>query len=224
MSSDLEKNVEKVGQTEVSRELNRRQRVFCEQYARHFNAARAARESGVSPENAARTGYRWLHDPKYSHVLEFVDELVADSASQRRINHDLIIQRLRSRLTVDMREYWDENGQPKNPQNLPEELAQHVKSSTYQKYETLGKKGKVVQQGVNASIALSSDMKAIELLGRHSGFFSNESKGDEFSDYLQADKELEGALAELEEDDELLADFESAAKDAAARQSTDEEQ
>lgn len=102
-------------------------------------------------------------------------------------------------------------------------MAQHVKSYTYSEYTTYGKKGQIVQEGVNASLSLSSDSKAIELLGRHSGFFSNESKGDDLADYVQADKELEGALAELEEDDEL-ADFQDAAKDAAARQSNDEEQ
>lgn len=204
-------------------ELNRRQRVFAEQYARHFNGALAAREAGVAPENAARTAHRWLHDPKYSHVLSFVDELVADAASQRRIDHDILRQRLRSRLTIDQREFWDEKGQPKNPSTLPEEMAQHVKSYTYSEYTTYGKKGQIVQEGVNASLSLSSDSKAIELLGRHSGFFSNESKGDDLADYVQADKELEGALAELEEDDEL-ADFQDAAKDAAARQSNDEEQ
>ena len=205
-------------------ELNKRQRIFAEQYARHLNGARAAREAGVSPENAARTAHRWLHDKKYSHVLEFVDELLADDAAQRKIDHDILRQRLRSRLNVDQREYWKESGQPKNPTTLPEELAQHVKSYTYSEYTTYGKKGQIVQEGVNASLTLSSDLKAVELLGRHSGFFSNESKGDEFSDYLQADKELEGALAELDDDDELLADFEEAAKDAADRQSTDGQQ
>jgi phage terminase small subunit len=189
-----------VSETSETKPLKPRQIIFARAYARTLNASLAAREAGVKPKNAATTGYRWLHKPQYAHVLAYVDELLADDAAQRKIDHDILRQRLRSRLTIDQRELWDEGGQPINPKDLPEELAQHVKSFSSSKYETRDSEGNIVQEGTNSNLHLSSDTKAMELLGRHSGFFSKETQGDQFNDYLQADLELERSLTELDEE------------------------
>lgn len=193
--------------------LNARQIRFAQAYARTNNGALSARQAGVAPENSAKTAHRWLHDSKYEHVQEYVDELLADDAEQRKIDHDILRQRLRSRLTVDQRAYFRKNGQPLNPKRLDEELAQHVQTYTHSKFRTYSKDGKIVQEGTNATLKLSSDTKAMELLGRHSGFFNRESTADQFNDYLQADSQLEGLLAEctdeLDEDTDEASDEEA---------------
>lgn len=193
--------------------LTKKQIRFAQSYARTLNGALAAREAGVKPENSARTAHRWLNNDRYAHVLQYVDELLADDAAQRKIDHDLLRQRLRSRLSVDQRDYWDDDGKPVNPRHLSEDMAQHVKSYTYSEFCTFDKEGRTVQEGCNASVNLSSDTKAEELLGRHSGFFTREQASNQFDDYLQADSSLEDMLSELE--DEYEDDEEEAAEEAA---------
>ena len=196
--------------------LTAKQKRFCEEYARCFNGAKAARAAKVSKKSAARTAWRWLNEPKFDHVQEYAHELVADAAAQREFDHQLLLQRLRSRLTIDTRGYWGKDGQPRNPRELGQERAQHVQGYTYSTFRTFGKDGKVVQEGSNASITLTSDKKAEEMLGRHSGFFSRESNGDQFADYLQAESTLETSLSIINEE-------ESDADDDSAEGSSEEE-
>ncbi len=198
------------------KKLTRKQIRFAQAYARLPNGALAAREAGIAPKNAARTACRWLNDDRYSHVLAYVDELLADSEAQRKIDHDLLKQRIRHRLQVDQRGYWTEDGKPVNPTQLSQEQAQHIQSYSYSSYRTKDKHGNVVQEGENIAMSLSSDKKAEEMLGRHSGFFRQDEKGDHFGDYLQADQELEGTLSQFDEDFGFLDDEEDAPDDEAA--------
>lgn len=203
--------------------LTKKQIRFSQAYARCLNGARAAREAGVPPGSAARVAHKWLADPKFDHVLEYVNELLADDAAQRQIDWDILRQRLRSRLSIDPRGYWKKNGQPRNPRKMSHERAQHIQGFTFSKFKTYGKDGQVVQEGSNASLTLSSDKKAEEMLGRHSGFFSRESTGDQFNDYLAAEQELASSLSQLSDDDEDGDDDEEGtAEEAAAPASSDE--
>jgi len=164
----------------------------------------------VPEGSAARQAHKWLNDKKYEHVLEYVDELLADDAAQRKIDFDILRQGIRSRLTVDQSEYYDENGKPRSPTELPQEYSQHIQRFTYSEFETLNSEGDVVQSGVNCTVALTSKTKSQELLGRHCGFFSRESIKDQFDDYLQADQELEGTLTQIEDEWEDEDDGETA--------------
>lgn len=189
--------------------LTQRQIRFAREYARTLNGAASARAAGCSEKSAANTAWRWLNEDKYSHVLAYVDELLADDAAQRKIDHDILRQRLRSRLTCDIRSYYGEDGKPRKPHELTMELAQHLQSYHYSSYQTKGEDGEIVQAGENINITLSSDKKAEELLGRHSGFFKRETMEDPLSDYLQADQELARLLSKPPEEWDLDTEGES---------------
>lgn len=182
-----------------AKKLTGKQVRFAQAYARCLNGALAAREASVPPDSAARVAFKWLRLP---HVLEYVDELLADDAEQRKVDWDILRQLLRSRCTTDMGVYFKKNGKPRAPGRLPIEARQHVQGFTHSTFETVDKEGNVLQRGTNTTFTATSQLKAAELLGRHSGFFSRETQGNQFNDYLEAESQLAGLLSEQEDEDE----------------------
>lgn len=179
------------------RKLTKKQMRFCQEYARWCNAAKAARLAGYSEHTAGQKGWSLLNEPKYAHVAEYVDQLLNDQAAQRQMDHDLLRQRLRSRLVIDMRDYFREDGTCKPPSELTQEQAQHVQSFAVNRYHNESKDG-ALQEGENINLRWTSATKAEDMLARHSGFYTEGDKAiDDLSDYLQAAEALEGRLAAL---------------------------
>ncbi len=80
-------------QTPVAGDLNQRQLLFIEHYARHGNGTRAAIEAGYSPTTAARTASRLRRNRK---VVRALDELRGRVRAETLVTTDRVLRGLLS--------------------------------------------------------------------------------------------------------------------------------
>lgn len=225
-----------------AKKLTAKQRIFAQEYARTCNGAESARRAGVKPGRAKKSAWKWLNDPAYDHVAEYVDELLADASAQRKIDHDILRQFLRGRLELDTRGYFypakDEQGNPhpragklKDPHDLDWHQAQYLQARNFTEYGTDAgedeeteedgedkpkRRRRQVQSGNSASIKWTDANKAADMLAKSSGFYLKDLGPNEADDkYRQADQELDGLLEELD-DDEGESDEEEASEEEAS--------
>jgi len=190
-----------MGPMTAPKKLTAQQRIFVTTYAKTFLLSRSAKEAGVT----MKTALEWINNKKFQHLQQELDALVQDREAQRKINEEIVIGRTRGRLIFDFRELVDSDGKPKNPRDLPLEVAQHIQSYSYSEYNNPGNDG-MHQHGKKINIRLTNADAAARLLAKAAGLDRyTPTEGDDGSISERARKiedELDRRIAQFAEEEQ----------------------
>lgn len=133
-----------------------KQNQFCREYLIDLNSTQAAVRAGYSKRTATKIGSENLTKPDIQAKLL---ELITQRSERTDVDADRVLGRLVTIANFDPRRLFDEEGNMIQPHQLPEDVAKVVTGIEYGKF------------GVRIKIA--DRLKALELLGRHLGMFTD---------------------------------------------------
>lgn len=147
----------------ISGGLTEKQRSFVDNYILTGNKERAAILAGYSKKTAYTKGYQELSKVR---VKEYYEKRVAEIISKNNDKISLVMSQLLKIATCDITDYVEANGQIKDLNTVDGQLIQSIKHTRF-----------------GPTLTLASKEKALELLGRFLGMYSDKIE-------LSADKPL----------------------------------
>ena len=167
--------------------LTLKQKMFCKEYIIDFNATQASIRAGYSVKTAQMIGSENLSKP-------MIQKRVAKLLKKRRKKYNLTAERVAEELGklafADSKDLYDENGRLLEPHELPDEVSATIASHKSSSYSVGGKDSDDVKT-VDEYKRYSKE-KALELLGRHFGMFSDKLVTDNTHKIEVTRKTLEG--------------------------------
>jgi len=142
--------------------LTHQQQRFCDEYLTHFNAFKAAVNSGYS-ENTSRKG-ALLHVPK---IQRYLKEAMNRRSQRLEITHDMILRELSKIAFSNMGNYYDEYACLKRMN----ELTVDEKAAIAYYDITEVQDGEGYRVGIQSRIKLHNKMSALDKIARHLGFY-----------------------------------------------------
>lgn len=149
------------------KELTIQQQVFVREYAVHFDAQRAAKEAGYSEKSAGTIGYQLLQNPK---VQKAVSKELDDYALEHSNLKKRVLAQLANIAFSDITDYQTWNGDYSTLKDS-EQLTKKQRAAIQQVKVTTVTKEDEARHTVE--LKLCSKEKALELLGRHLGMFTD---------------------------------------------------
>lgn len=148
------------------------QKRFCDEYLIDLNATRAykvAYPSCRKDETACVNGSRLLRNAK---VKEYILIHQKKREERTQVTQDRVIQELAKIAFADIRELYDNNGNLKNVKSLENDVAGAISQlETFEEYEGRGEDREHI--GDTKKVKLLDKTKALELLGKHLGIFTD---------------------------------------------------
>ena len=148
------------------------QKRFCDEYLIDLNATRAykvAYPKCKEDETANAASSRMLRNVK---VQEYISEKQKEIEKRTEVTQDMVIKELAKIAFLDIRKLYTENGQLKNVADIDSDTAGAISSlETLEEYEGYGDDREKI--GDTQKVKLLDKTKALELLGRHLGMFSD---------------------------------------------------
>lgn len=173
--------------------MNKKQSAFASEYVIDYNATQAAIRAGYSQKTAYSMGHELL---KKIEIQEAIKDLEAAAAARAAISKDKVIRELARVAFVDPRKLFDENGRPKDLESLDDDTAAALASvDIFEEYDF--DDGNRVLIGHTKKYKWADKLRALELLGKHLGMFTDKVHVEGSVD-TGADK-LAGILAQLKE-------------------------
>ena len=145
-----------------------KQERFVEEYLIDLNATQAYIRAGYSPKSANTHAYRILAKPG---IRAAIDEAIAERSRRTGINQDRVIRELAKVAFLDLTDVVDLDSGAIREDASREDTA----CIASVKVKTSTTKGGVSSERV---VKLCDKLKALELLGRHLGMFSDRLKAD----------------------------------------------
>ena len=142
--------------------MTNKQKRFIEEYLIDFNATQSAIRAGYSPKSAFIIGDENLKKPKIKHEIE---KALAERSRRTGITQDRVIQELARVAFVNFNDVVDENGEIKSDASA-DDLA-CVESYKVENGDSIN------GSSSKREVKLASKLKALELLGKHLGMFSD---------------------------------------------------
>lgn len=148
--------------------LSPKQQLFADEYLIDLNATQAAIRAGYSPKTADQQGSRLLTIVK---VRTYIDQKMADRSRRTGISQDRVLQELARIAFVQIPDVIDVETARVNESASPDDLAviQGIKVK-----ESWGDKGSSVEREVK----IADKGKALEMIGRHLGMFTDKTEID----------------------------------------------
>lgn len=142
--------------------MTNKQKRFVEEYLVDLNATQAAIRAGYSPETAGAIGGENLQKPEISRAI---GKKMAEQSKRTGVTADRVVRELAKVAFLDMTKVVD--GQGRIKENASEEDKSCIESIKYKSSST--------DQGdsVEREVKVASKLKALELLGKHLGMFSD---------------------------------------------------
>lgn len=148
------------------------QKRFCDEYLIDLNATKAykvAYPKCKKDETASAAGSRLLGNVK---VQEYISEKMKEREKRTEITQDKVLKELSNIAFLDIRKLYNDSGGLKNIQDIDEETAKAISSlETLEEYDGYGEDRE--QIGDTQKVKLLDKVKALELLGKHLGMFSD---------------------------------------------------
>ena len=161
--------------------LTDKQQRFVDEYLIDLNATQAAIRAGYSAKTADQQGSRMLANVK---VKQVVAEKQAQRSKRTGVNQDRVVLELAKVAFAKMTDIVDSNGKIKEDAS-PDDLA-CIESIKYK--ESDNEYGGSVEREVK----IASKLKALELLGKHLGMWS-----DKFNVTVEKSEKLDDIIAQL---------------------------
>ena len=143
--------------------MTERQKRFCAEYLVDLNATQAAIRAGYSPESAANIGCENLRKPN---IRACIDKSIAEQAKRTGINADRVLRELgriafvHAADVINMNDATVIDGADRDDTAAIASVKVKVIS---------GANG----DGIEREIRLADKLKALELIGRHLGMFTD---------------------------------------------------
>lgn len=150
------------------RKLTPKQERFVEEYLIDLNATQAAIRAGYSPKTAAEIGYENLNKPQ---IRAHVDAELAARSRRTGLNQDRVLRELARLAFVNPVDVINTNNATVNPSATEDDTAA-ILSIRVKTMST--DNGDMVEREVR----MADKLKALELLGKHLGMFSDKLKID----------------------------------------------
>lgn len=161
--------------------LTDKQQCFVDEYLIDLNATQAAIRAGYSAKTADQQGSRMLANVK---VKQAVAEKQAQRSKRTGVNQDRVVLELAKVAFAKMTDIVDSKGRIKEDAS-PDDLA-CIESIKYK--ESDNEYGGSVEREVK----IASKLKALELLGKHLGMWS-----DKFNVTVEKSEKLDDIIAQL---------------------------
>lgn len=161
--------------------LTDKQRRFVDEYLIDLNATQAAIRAGYSAKTADQQGSRMLANVK---VQQAIAERMAVRSKRTGVNQDRVVLELAKVAFAKITDIVDSNGRIKEDAS-PDDLA-CIESIKYK--ESDNEYGGSVEREVK----IASKLKALELLGKHLGMWS-----DKFNVTVEKSEKLDDIISQL---------------------------
>ncbi len=154
--------------------LTDKQEKFCQEYLIDLNGTQAAIRAGYSEKTAQAISTENLTKPLIQNYLASLKK----SASERtQITSDMVLRELGKVAFIDLRKFYGADGRLLAVSDLPDDAAASL--GGIETFEEIGfdpEKGVSVKTGDVKKIKIWDKLKALELLGKHLGFFEADNK------------------------------------------------
>lgn len=151
-------------------ELNEKQKQFCKEYIIDLNGTQAAIRAGYSQKTAGEQSGRLLGDVRYVHVQEYIRQLIAERSNRTEITGDMVIKEIAKVAMLSVEDFYDDIGL-KPLSELDETARAAISSYQVKRIKT----GKDTYEDVPI-VKIHDKMKALELLGKHTGVFEKDNR------------------------------------------------
>lgn len=142
--------------------MTKKQKLFCEEYLIDLNATQAAIRAGYSPKTANEQGSRLLANVS---IRTYIDKAMAERSKRTGVNADRVIQELARVAFVNAPDVVDIKTATVRPDASEDDTA-----------AIASVKVKVVDgdfSSIEREIRFADKLKALELLGKHLGMFTD---------------------------------------------------
>jgi len=157
--------------------------MFAKEYLIDLNATQAAIRAGYSKRTAKSQGQRLL---TYVDVAAEIQKAKAERTERTEITADMVVRRLAEIGFGDLRRCFDSDGHLVRPQDMPDDVAALLAGIEVVTVH-LGQ-GEVEHV---AKIKTRDTVRALELLGKHTGAFERDNK--QLQPIINIDREDAGA-------------------------------
>ena len=145
------------------------QQQFCDEYLIDFNATQAAIRAGYKENTAYSQGQRLL---KNVEVREYMQKRMKKREKRTEITQDMVVNELAKIAFLDISKLYDENGMLKKIQDIDKDSVKAISSlETLEEYSGYGEDREKI--GDTRKVRLLDKTKALELLGKHLGLFTD---------------------------------------------------
>lgn len=146
-----------------------KQERFCQCYTVHWNATRAAKESGYSEKTAMEQGYQLLQNPS---VQARIDEITAHALREIGISRERVLSELGCIAFFDLGRAYDDNGNLLNVADMDEEVRRGLAGiKVFEEFEGFGKDR--IKVGETRELKTQDKPRSLELLGKHLKLFTD---------------------------------------------------
>ena len=146
-----------------SSSLNEKQKLFCREYLKDFNATQAYIRAGYSPNGAKQAAFKLLTNADLCRQLT---DTISNRTQKAEIDGQRVILELSRLLTVDIIDAFHEDNYLKPLKEIPEDVRRAI--SAIEIDEIWEKEGsKKVQVGITHKVKFWNKTEAANLLGKH---------------------------------------------------------
>lgn len=146
--------------------LNKKQQSFVDEYLIDLNATQAAIRAGYSVRTAEQQGHQLL---KKTSVSEAISKAMAERSKRTGVNQDRVINELSKIAFVKITDVLNDDAEI-NPYASDDDLA-CIESIKIKQIPT-----KSGDMGIEREVKLASKIKALELLGKHLGMWTDKQQ------------------------------------------------
>ena len=149
--------------------LTTKQKIFCQEYLKDFNATNAAKRAGYSEATAYSIGSENLSKPE---IQKYLNRLKSDLSKRNNITIDDLIGELKSLAFFDIKDFYDEDGNLKPIPELSKEVAKAIAS--FEVDVRFDKDGNEISR--TKKIKTVDKLQSIEKLMRYLGAYERDNK------------------------------------------------
>lgn len=155
-----------------ARKLTQKQKRFCDEYLIDLNATKAAIRAGYSESRASEIGYQLLQKTT---VQEQIQKRKADRVERTEITQDMVLRELAAIAFADATDFVQVTEKPFVNEAGEEVMLPDVEITETDRLTPVQKKAIAgIKQGRNGiELKLNDKTKALELLGKHLGMFTD---------------------------------------------------
>lgn len=154
------------------KDLNEKQKRFCEEFLIDLNATRAATRAGYSEKTAYSIGSELLNKPEVQSYISHLKQLRSD---RTEITADRVVEELAKIAFSDIRKLYKEDGFLKRPHEMGDEALFVSGIETDELFSFIPGSDQKEKVGETKKVKMCDKIRALENLGKHLGIFEKDN-------------------------------------------------